>query len=94
MYTYKNFNEKLFIKDISECIAFHDIENSAITCVESTWDLWLENFTSICDRHAPLISTRVRNKHNPWVTNEMVKLMYKRDYAHKKAVQALNNEDL
>ena len=92
--SYKNFNEALFVKDISECITFHDIEMNAITCIESTWDLWLKSFISISDRHAPRISTRVRNKHNPWITNEIVKVMYKRDHAHKKAIQAITNEDL
>ena len=57
-------------------------------------NLWSKSFLGICNRHAPLISTRVRNKHSPWITNDIVKLMYKRDYAHKKAIRATNNEVL
>ena len=92
--SYKNFNESLFLKEISECITFHDIQNKSLSSVESAWDSWKESFTSICDRHAPLIVTRVKNKHSPWISNEIVKFMYERDYTHKKAIQSKNDDNL
>ena len=64
------------------------------TCVDSAWNSWKQAFTQICDRQAPIITTRVRNIHNPWVTNEIIKVMYKRDYAHKKAQQAKTDNNL
>ena len=30
---------------------------------------------------------RVRNRHNPWMSPEILSLMYKRDHIHKKAVK-------
>ena len=42
----------------------------------------------------PIIKARVKNQHSPWITNDIVKIMYKRDYHHKKAQQSINDENL
>ena len=42
---------------------------------------------NVCNKHAPIRTCRVRNKHNPWVTPNIIKLMYKRDFLHDKAIK-------
>jgi hypothetical protein len=36
---------------------------------------------------------RLKKKHCPWVTHDIVRLMHKRDHAHKKAVRSKNSAD-
>ena len=42
----------------------------------------------VIDKHAPLRSRRTSNKSFPWVTNELKRLMYKRDYSKKQAISS------
>ena len=83
--SYKNFDPDFFLRNVSECFAFREIRNGSIKCTESAWKLWKQSFNDICDVHAPLRKMRVRNKHSPWITHDIVKLMYERDFAHRKA---------
>ena len=40
----------------------------------------------ISDKHAPFVTRRLKQRNNPWVTNEIIELMYERDYVKKQAV--------
>ena len=40
---------------------------------------------SVIDKHAPLKTKRIRNKRSPWITNELLREIYKRDFLKKKA---------
>ena len=44
--------------------------------VESGWNRWKNTFIEICNRHAPVVSLRVRGINTPWVTPEFVRLSY------------------
>ena len=37
---------------------------------------------------------RVKNRHNPWITPDIIKEMYERDYTHKKAKAIVNDDNL
>ena len=37
----------------------------------------------VVDKHAPLQSKRVSNKHSPWITIELTRKIYKRNYLKK-----------
>ena len=41
----------------------------------------------VVDKHAPLESKRVSNKHSPWITYELTRKIYKRNYLKKIAIQ-------
>ena len=43
-------------------------------------------FLPICNKHAPLRRKRVRKQNSPWITNDIIKLMHKRDNVKKKAI--------
>ena len=47
----------------------------------------------LSDKHAPIREHRVKNRCNPWITKEIMYLMYQRDYVHKQAVK-YNSENL
>ena len=44
-------------------------------------------FTLITNKHAPLVTRKVRSQHTPWLTSEIKKLMNKRDYLKNKATR-------
>ena len=47
---------------------------------------------SVADKHAPYTERRLKERHNPWISPDIVKKMYRRDYLNKKAV--LLNDDI
>ena len=49
------------------------------------WNFWKHLLMSVIDKHAPLKTKRIRNKRSPWITNELLREIYKRDFLKKKA---------
>ena len=56
------------------------------------WELWKNQFVQCVDKHAPLKTKRVGAKRSPWINNELVSLMRKRDYLKKKATKDKSSE--
>ena len=81
---YKKFDKSAFLNDVkhSECFASVMIESDMI----KGWGNWKEEFLKICDHHAPMVEKRLRNRSSPWITPQIIKMMYQRDYMHRKAV--------
>ena len=82
----KNFDMESFSNDIISC----DILNGSQDNDDISWERWKSAYTDICDRHAPMKSLRLKKRSNPWMTHDIIKLMYERDYVHAKATQ--NND--
>ena len=80
---YKNFDSNLFIDDIKQCKALSDTDISK-NSLEIKWNMWKTAFLNISDRHAPFRQCRVKRRHNPWMTQSIIQLIYKRDYLKKK----------
>ena len=47
--------------------------------VAENWDDWKSAFVCVSDKHAPIKTSRLKVRSNPWMTSDIVKLMYKRD---------------
>ena len=79
----KNFNEAAFLRDLRMIdwnrVATHNNP-------DEMWDLWKHLLVSVIDKHAPLRTKRVKNKRSPWITNELLREIHKRDFLKKKAV--------
>ena len=82
----KNFDMESFSNDLISC----DILNGSQDNDDISWERWKLTYTDICDRHAPMKSLRLKKRSNPWMTHDIIKLMYERDYVHAKATQ--NND--
>ena len=54
------------------------------------WDVWKKLFMEVVDKHYPLQSKRVSNKHSPRITHELTRKIYKRNYMKKIAIQENN----
>ena len=49
------------------------------------WNSWKHLLMSVIDKHATLKTKRIRNNRSPWITNELLREIYKRDFLKKKA---------
>ena len=53
---------------------------------DGAWLCFKDLFLIAADKHAPIVTRRVRGRSVPWLTPEIKDLMHKRDYEHKKAI--------
>ena len=63
-----------------------------INDVNVAWNTFKSEFLRICNNQAPLCTSRVKNRYNPWINSEMVKLMYRRDFLHREMVRNPSND--
>jgi len=90
MRDYKRFNTNNFIDDMSQSME-SILPDILVLSTENAWHLWLDNLTQICNKHAPIKSFRLKNRNTPWISKEIIKLMYERDHLHKKAKKQNND---
>ena len=81
----KNFSSEDFLRDLNQQ-PWANVYHSR--CPNDRWQIWKELLMSVIDKHAPIRSRRISNKNSPWVTNELRRLMYKRDYLKKQAISS------
>ena len=79
----KIFDMESFSNDLISC----DILNGSQDNDSISWDRWKLAYTDTCDKHAPVKSLRLKKRSNPWMTHDIIKLMYERDHVHAKATQ-------
>ena len=82
---YKNFDVNLYFYDIANSVVLNNIYR--ISNVNEAWNSWKTEYLRICDKHAPIRVCRLKDRFNPWITKEILQLMYRRDYLHKQAVK-------
>ena len=68
--------------DLSEAFSSFSTFNDP----NKAWEIWKEIFLEIANKHAPLRQRRVKSEYCRWMTNEIKKQSYHRDYLKKKAV--------
>ena len=83
---YKNFDENEFLNDITESEGLKNILSE--TDVVRVWQSWKTEFLKHCNNHPPFVERRLKSRSNPWMTPNIVKSMYRRDFLHKKAVMS------
>ena len=54
---------------------------------EAMWNVWKNLFMEVVDKHVPLQSKWVSNKHSPWITYELTRKIHKQIYMKKIAFQ-------
>ena len=84
---YRKFNVNDFIYDLSECETLTDLEWTQNE-FECKWVEFKEAFMKICNKHAPIQTRRLKDRKNPWVTPDILSMMYERDNLKKKAVMS------
>jgi len=78
MRNFKAFNLESFRHDVLAC----NLSDSMEKCegMEESWDGWSTEVLGVMNQYAPLKQYRLKARSNPWITREIVPLMYKRDY--------------
>ena len=81
----------LYVKDD---IDYSEITELASEQVESVWiKLMYKNvFLTVSTKCAPFETRRLKNRNNPWIDNNIVRLIYKRDHLKRKAVKYKSDE--
>ena len=57
------------------------------TDVNKAWDIWLKEYLSIVNKHAPYRIVKVKKRLNPWFTYEIQEAIYRRDFLHRQAIR-------
>lgn len=80
-----NFNTNNFQQELKQAFGSVHLYN----CMEpnAAWYTWKMTFLEVADRHAPLKTRKVKSEYNPWMTNEVKILSYRRDFSKKKALK-------
>ena len=81
---YKAFVKEDFLAEMASTFAeFPGMSNN----IHDLWDDFKSKFLHICRKHVLIVTRRLRNRYNPWVTLDIIKMMYDRDYLKRKAVK-------
>ncbi len=81
--TMKNFNSENFLGDLEQK------HWGNVYCSEDPnkmWEIWKSMLMETVEKHAPLKLRRIGNRKSPWITNDLRRKIFKRDYLKKKAV--------
>ena len=81
---YKHFSSKAFLADIQTCNILTNENSLKNNDLNTNWENWKSTFLSIVKKHAPRKKARLKVRCNPWINNETVNLIYKRDNLKKK----------
>ena len=77
----KNFNEAEFLRDVRtidwNCVSTHNNPNEML-------DFWKHLLASVIDKHAPFRTKKVKNTRSPWISNELLREIHKRDFLKRK----------
>lgn len=77
----KNLNIDHFIQDVT---AIDWDRFQLIPYVEDAWNFLLSEFTKVVDKHAPWKTMKVKGRHLPWITSDLISLFKLRDKAWAK----------
>ena len=83
---FKHFVLNDFLNDLNTRLS-----NNAATDECDPEKLWLQfkkTFLDVSEKHAPMKTMRMKNRYCPWMNNDILNLMYHRDFLHKKAVRS------
>ena len=86
--SFKHLDEQKFKDDLNNVPwgAITDIDD-----VDVALDTWISLFMAVVDDHVPLCKKRVRKNPCPWITDDIVELMKKRDRIHRTAIELNDN---
>ena len=83
---FKKFDPNFFQEDLMNDPAICNVNFSDNELIEK-WNLFKASFIKISRKHAPIKTLRVKDRYYPWIDKNIVKLMYKRNHAKKRAVR-------
>ena len=89
---FKNFEEASFVSDLRKCDSITNVDFNPNNVLER-WIRFKNDFTNLCDKHAPLRSRRLKPRFNPWIDKDIVRDMYQRDHMKSRAIRTKDPAD-
>ena len=88
---YKTFNCDQFLTDLAlnDDIVNTEFDNNDL---QQIWQKFKNAFIQISNCHAPIKSRRLKDRYNPWMSREIIDLMYERDRKKQQAVKLKSSE--
>ena len=78
--TFKMHSLKKYSKDdLLSALVATDWTYVYCSDVDIAWNVFSNNFTSVLDKVAPLKEVRIKNKTEPWMNNDILENIRKRD---------------
>ena len=84
---YKKCNQDDFLRDL-QSVNFDEV----FLCFkpQNAWNYWKNKTLCIFDKHTPIREQRLKERRNPWISNEIIKMMCQRDSLHTGATKQTN----
>ena len=80
---YNGININDFIRDLMDIGLYSGVIDAKST--SDAWRDWSNAFNTVVSKHVKIKEIRVKDRSNPWMTNEILAFIYKRDYTHRMA---------
>ena len=80
---YNGININDFIRDLMDIGLYSGVIDAKST--SDAWRDWSNAFDTVVSKHVKIKEIRVKDRSNPWITNEILAFIYKRDYTHRMA---------
>ena len=80
---FENYSSYQFKEELS----FYTSRYSTSNDPNVLWNEFKSNFLAVAEKHAPIRQRRVKREHKPWLTKEINRLMYHRDYLKRQSVR-------
>lgn len=76
---FKCFDVNSFVSELSHR---HEVSDTNFngSKLQDRWEKFKNTFISVCERHAPMKSRRLKQRFNPWITSDIIKLIYERNH--------------
>ena len=87
---YNDFSDENFCKDLTK--ELDELIRKPIGDVHEDWSKFKEIFQTVSNKHAPIKTARLKDRRCPWMTKDIIALMYERDKLHSDAKTSKNAE--
>ena len=82
---------KAFIHDIARSTILQNVRS--MLDVNQAWTFFKVEFLNICNNHAPIRRLQLKDRFNPWFTDEILHAIYLRNHLHKVVIRTKSDDD-
>jgi hypothetical protein len=79
---FKHYDKNSFPTELRDILQHTINDNNP----DALWEDFKTRFLFFADIHAPQITRKVKSEYTPWMTNNIKKQIYHRDFLKKKAI--------
>ena len=79
---FKHYDKNSFLTELRDILQHTINDNNP----DALWEDFKTRFLFVADIHAPQITRKVKSEYTPWMTNNIKKQIYHRDFLKKKAI--------